>query len=197
MIRINLLRNLSADSAGGAAGSLLHTVPADIQRQAALKLLVILIFPLLLFIYQKISISVLEGDEARIHNETNDILNKMKSFGQTSMKVEKYQTEKKRLEKQLELLRALTKNRLREVKTLATLQNLVPDKVWLKGLKVEAGLVSLQGFAESEESFSELVRALDSNVFFNKMTVKSTEQQASSSGTVKKFDIEFRAGKDE
>lgn len=197
MIRINLMRTIGGVAAAPGTVVSGQALPGELQRRAVLKLLVILLFPVLLYVYDMITLSVLQGEVDKIRGQIQSVDNRIGAYGDTGPRVEKFQNEKKRLEKQLESLRNLTKNRLREVKTLATLQNIMPERAWLKSIRIDNGYVILGGYSATDEAFTDLIRALESNVFFSGISVKSTEQESTSNGSVKKFEIDFRAGKTE
>lgn len=195
MIKINLLRNLGMDAgapmlAGGDAAS------ADVRRQAIVKLVLILIFPALLLAYEKFNASVLQTELQRVQRQIDAIEEQKQSFGSAAPRIEEFTKEKRIIDKQLETIRGLAKIRLREVKALDALQSLLPARTWLHELSIDAGAVKLVGYTTSEEGVSEFIRALDESVF-SKVMPKSAVQVDLPTGPVKKFELEFRVGKQE
>lgn len=53
----------------------------------------------------------------------------------------------------------------------------------------------MDGYTTSNDGVSELIRSLEANIYFSKVEPKFTEQETWASGSVKKFELEFRIGK--
>ena len=201
MIRINLLRNMGMSSAGTAmgtsvAGSELITV--DVRRQAAIKVVVILLFPMLLFIWEKLKINSLQAEKAQVQQRVDAVEAEKASFGSAAPRVEKANRLKEKIEKEIKVIRELAKDRLREVKALDQLQNVLPSGTWLNEVAIEGGKLALDGYALNEGSLTELLTALNGNPFFSMVQPKGTSLQANELlGSITKFNIEFRVGRQE
>jgi Tfp pilus assembly protein PilN len=189
MIKVNLLRNMGLDQVGGDA------VSADTQRKALIKILVVGLFPGALMIYEKFNLSVLSAEVQEVEAKVQKVEQEKASFGDAAPIVEKYTKEKKKIDKDLDVIRGLAKNRLREVKALDALQSLLPSHSWISELKIVDNNVNLRGYSTAEEGVADLIRALDQSAFFSKVNPKSTIEEVLPSGPVKKFELEFRIGK--
>ncbi len=201
MIRINLLRNMGMSSAGTAMGTSVagsELVSVDVRRQAAIKVVVILLFPLLLFIWEKLKINSLQAEHAQVKQRVEAVEAEKASFGSAAPRVEKANRLKDKIEKEIKVIRELAKDRLREVKALDQLQNVLPSGTWLNQVSIEGGKLSLDGFALNEGSLTELLTALNGNPFFSMVQPKGTSLQTNDLlGSVTKFNIEFRVGRQE
>lgn len=201
MIRINLLRNMGMSSAGTAmgtsvAGSELITV--DVRRQAAVKLVIILLFPVVLFIWEKLKINSLQAEKAQVQQKVDTVEAEKASFGSAAPRVEKANRLKEKIEKEIKVIRDLAKNRLREVKAFDQLQSVLPAGTWLSEVTMEAGKIEMSGFALNEGALTELLTALNGNVFFSMVQPKGTSLIKNEAlGSVTKFTIEFRVGRQE
>ena len=201
MIRVNLLRNLgstgaAAPAAGvGAAPSGLGLTLAsdDVKKQAALKVAATLMLPALVYVFLYLQGSAQEAEVAKIRADAALVDVKRVGLGPTAPKVDKFQAEQKQLQKELSVMKVLSRNRLREVKALDAIQNLMPPRTWLTRIKIENGNVNLIGYSSSEEGHSELLKAIEGSVF-SSLEPKSTSQEESPSGPLKKFEIEFKIG---
>lgn len=196
MIRINLLRTLGLQVAPGLSGGD-GVVSPDLQKQATIKFVVILLMPFLLYVYERFNISVLETELQKIQRKVTQIEQEKQSFGSAAPRVEQYAKEKKDIDRQLDIVRGLTRNRLREVKSLDYLQSLLPSKAWFDDVQIEGGSVKLVGYTSTEDGVSNLMRALEGSVFFSKVTPGSTVQVDLPTGPAKKFELEFKVGKQE
>lgn len=203
MIRINLLRNMGMSSAGTAMGTSLggsagEIISVDVRRQAAIKVVIILVFPLFLFIWEKLRINSLEAEKAQIQQRVQSVEAEKSSFGSAAPRVEKANKLKLKIETEIKVIRELAKNRLREVKALDQLQSVLPGGTWLNEVSMTGGKISLTGLALNEGSLTELLTALNSNVFFSMVQPKGTALQSNPDlGSVTSFNIEFRVGRSE
>lgn len=202
MIRINLLRNMGMSSAGTGMGTSVvgasDLISVDVRRQALIKASVILLFPVLLFVWEKLKINSLQSEKAQVQQRVDAIEAEKASFGSAAPRVEKANMLKEKIEKQIKVIRELAKNRLREVKALDQLQSVLPSGTWLTDVNMEGGKITLEGFALNEGSLTELLTALNSNVFFSMVQPKGTSLQTDAAlGSITKFSIEFRVGRQE
>jgi Tfp pilus assembly protein PilN len=200
MIRINLLRNMGMSSATAMGTSIAGSeiVSVDVRRQAAIKVVVILLFPVLLFVWEKLRINSLQADKAQVQQRVDAVEAEKASFGSAAPRVEKANRLKAKIEKEIKIIRELAKNRLREVKALDQLQSVLPSGTWLDNVTMENGKISIDGFALNEGSLTELLQALSANVYFSTPKPKGTSVvQNPTLGSVTKFNIEFSVGRQE
>lgn len=179
----------------GMAGDL---VSVDVRRQAGIKLGVILVFPLLLYVWESLKINTLESERAQLQQRVDTIEAERASFGSAGPRVEKANKLKEKIEREIGVIRELAKNRLREVKALDQLQSVLPPGTWLREIDMASGKVILTGFAVNESAITELLNALNSNLFFSVVQPKGTQQESNANlGPVTKFTVEFRVGRQE
>ncbi|RYZ74522.1 MAG: hypothetical protein EOP05_09165 [Proteobacteria bacterium] len=204
MIRVNLLRSTGMTPAAPAMGGMFSGMGSgggtsvavvDQEKVGGIKLAVILCFPILLYAYEFMNISGLETEKAKVEAEAAAVEGKRAAYGDSGPKVEKYTKEKQRIDTQLATIRELTKTRLREVKTLDSLQSLTPAQVWFDSIKIEGNLVKASGYSITDEGLASLFQQLNSSPVFSKFEPKSQTQSTSASGqrTVK-FEVEFTIG---
>lgn len=196
MIKVNLLKgaggapNISAMGGSSDSGAL----TPEVKKEAGKRFAVIAAGLAALYIYNIFVVSAQQDRLAAINAEVAAIEAKKAALGPTTPLVEKYNAEKKTLEGQLDVLRVLARNRLREVKALDAIQSLMSDKTWLRELKTDNGVLSMSGYSLTDDGITELIRALDSSVFFSDLVVKSTSEEKLDTTVVKRFDVEFKIG---
>ncbi len=128
-------------------------------------------------------LKALENSIARKTEEKASLANAIKT-------VEMFKKEKERVTVQIDTIKALSRERLRNVKALEALQNIFPEKAWLTMFKIEDNNAKLEGSAIDDKVVAELMSSLEENIYFaNVRLIKSVEQQ-SKSGTLKDFSIE-------
>ncbi len=203
LIRVNLLRNIGGSAAGGNANSpAAGTAQTDaVVKQLAMAKTALLLIPvILLFGIEKYNISILTQKLQDSTEQVAKIEQEIKSFGDTGPLLEKYGTIKAKLEKHFDALQVIGTNRLREVKTLDSLQTIIPARNWIHELSIDdGGKVSLSGFSETPDGAFSFVKAIEENPNFSDVSkVNVSTDEAKSGGRVdglKKYSFEFRIGK--
>lgn len=104
--------------------------------------------------------------------------------------VNDFKKEKDKLQIQIDTIRTLSRERLRNVKALEALQALMPEKAWLTSLKIEENKAEIEGKAIDDKIVSDFMAALDENIYFSSIRLKKTADEQSKEGTVKTFEIE-------
>lgn len=202
MIRINLLRSMGVSGVGTNIGTSASSggeiISVDVRRQAAIKVAIVLLFPTLLFIWEKLRLNSLQSDQVQIQQKVTAVEAERASFGSTAPRVAKANKLKEKMTKEIKIIRELARNRLREVKALDQLQTILPDKTWISAIKVEGGKITLDGYALNESAITELMTALNTNAFFSSVQPKGQVQESNKTlGQVTKFGFEFRVGNSE
>lgn len=195
MIRVNLLKSAGAAGNVASSSSSGSVAPSpETQKEAGKRLGVILSAVAALYLYNMFVVSAQRDRLAAINAQVASIEAQKTALGPTTPLVEKYNAEKKVIEGQLEALRGLARNRLREVKALDAIQSLMSEKTWLRELKTENGVLSMSGFSLTDDGITDMIRSLDTSVFFSDLVVKSTSEERIDNATVKRFDVEFKIG---
>jgi hypothetical protein len=196
MIKVNLLRNIGvAASASGDQQTLSAPSSPSANKAAGIRLGMILLFPLMLYVYDWIANSSLETELADVQAKLESVKAERAKFGDTGVRMEQYTKEKKELDEKVDSIREVARNRLREVKSLDALQSLIPSRTWLNKVDIKGNLVRISGLTGSDEGITELIRGLESSSFFSRVEPKSTSQEMMGSVALKKFELEFRVGK--
>jgi Tfp pilus assembly protein PilN len=197
MIKVNLLRSVGLEQGSGAGGVSIavESLSPEMKRQATIKTICILIFPLLIYLYERLQISELDAAVQKVQAQVAEVEQEKSTFGDTGPKMEKFATDKKRIDRQLDAVRVLTKGRLREVKSLDALQSLVPSKTWFKQVAIEGNLIKLTGYTSTDEGIVNLSKALETSALFSKVESKAAVQETLVTGPVKRFEFEFRFGR--
>jgi Tfp pilus assembly protein PilN len=194
MIKINLLRTTGLQGAPQEAGA---ATSVDGRNDAYKKIAAILVGPLLLFAYENLTQTELRDELNQLNARVAEAQGEKGRFGDQGPRVAKYTKEKERIDSETEVVKELARNRLREVKSLDAIQSLMPPKTWIRRLEIEGNTVSMEGYSITDSGVADLIRALESSVFFSRVEPKSTSQEMLPTGPVKKFELEFRIGKRE
>jgi type IV pilus assembly protein PilN len=207
MIRINLLNDIGAPVAGttgskGGAGTasdiMRPTSPSgeDIGALDVVIKLVVLLTPLILaFAYRAYEYSVVNAEHSELRTKVDGLNGKMKALEPVLKEIEKFQEEKKKLDAQLAVIKNLSHERLRGVKSLEAIQTLIPGRAWLTDLKLTEDKISIEGISMDDLVTSEFIQALTSSIYFSNVVLQNTEQLKSETGPMKKFSVTAGLGK--
>ncbi len=198
MIRINLLRStgFSATPSMMGTSSSIDVSGGDQKKLAFGKLAVMLIFPLLLYAYEYSNLSALKTQFEAADTAVKSVDAKKAAFGDAAPKVEKYTKQKKKIDAQMIVIRALTKDRLREVKALDAIQEITPPQIWYNSLSFEGGEVTAKGYAVTDADLQTLYARLSTSPLFSNFTPGASGGPADPNGKqATKFECKFRIGK--
>lgn len=198
MIKINLLRSTGFSAAPMTMGtsSGIETGTGDQKKLAIGKLAVILVLPLLLYAYEYSNLSSLKTQFDAADNEAKAVEAKKAAFGDAGPKVEKYTKQKKKIDAQMLVIRALTKNRLREVKALDAIQEITPTQIWYDSLSFDGGEVTAKGYAVSDADLQTLYTRLSTSPLFSNFTPGASGATPDPNGKqATKFECKFHIGR--
>jgi Tfp pilus assembly protein PilN len=208
MIRINILRNRGGTSSlktsvtsmtgitftnigdgGGESGY------ADENSAMLKKILMALVFPILIIGYDQYAKSEKSSQLAVLQNEKTNLTTKLKSFGPKAESVKKFQQEKEKLEKRIDIIKSISKERLKVVKAMDSLHRNVPQQAWLTELTVKENYsVKILGFALDDFVVSNMIQNLDESIFFESVKLVSSQESSVTDGKLRKFEISGQLG---
>ncbi len=192
MIRVNLAKSLPVGGGGGAleaAGDGIEMGGTDIQRQGVLRLIILAIVPLALYGYEFQSLPELRS---RLSSK-NTVLRSLQAQNDKAKgavdEITKFKEDQARLQRQIDTLEGLQKDRLREVKILDNLQKDIPEKVWLTKLEFNDGNVKIAGAATVDSEISNFMDNLQKSVFLRDVKLGKSADEPSDRGILKVFEI--------
>ncbi len=103
--------------------------------------------------------------------------------------VQRFKADKAQLDIRMNTIRNLSKARLKNVKALDAIQNIIPTKAWLMGLKLDESKVDLRGRAMEDNDISSFMKGLEENIFFSQVLLISSSSAKTEDGVVKEFNI--------
>lgn len=190
MIRINLLKN---QLAGAEAQSVelggINELTADSQKEAAIRLGVIMLFPILLIVYEQFNISSLKGDLKKKNMQSARLEAEITKLGPVVKEVERFIKEKERLQEKFEIIGKLSEARLTKVKAMDNLQLLIPKDAWFQNISIDEKKVELKGEALQHDAILELVKGLEESIFFKDVVLTSSVEKKTQAGVLKTFEI--------
>lgn len=195
MIKINLLKNKVNDARTSATiGETTFSATTSFEtmgdnKGALVNLLLMFVFVVPLIFYENMVQNDLNAQVTRVRAESAKIkkdLDQKKARQKESAKVE---AELQELQSKIEVVRKLSKYRVRELKALDFLQTVIPDRVWMTSIKYEADKLDLEGMAIADEDLTEFVKRLEARKFFSSVLLLQARESQSKEGTVKTFQV--------
>lgn len=197
MIKVNLLKSMGATTAAPGVDSVSsdYVVSSGSQKQGAMRLALIVAFPLALYIYDAISNSAIQTELDNVRSQLAQVQAEKAKFGDTGVRMEALSKDKKEMDQKVDAIRDVARNRLREVKSYDALQSLMPARTWLNKVMIKDNVVKAFGYTNADEGIAELIRGLEGSSFFSRVDPKSTSSEKIGNVTLKKFELEFQVGK--
>lgn len=194
MIRVNVLKTKVSDASDlnygqGISMDVAESGGTADQKELMVKILLIL-FPLIvLYGYEYMNISDLEDQSASINAELQRQQTEINALKQKAGKATEYEGEAKKLDEKLGILMSLSKKRLRELKALDYLQNILPDGVWLSNIKYDGSNISFTGGAINDNDLGSFVTSLETSNYFQNVLVSRAVERKSGKRSYKDFEI--------
>lgn len=189
MIRINLAGVKVTGSVGLLADGDVGFTPAELQKQALIRILIIVAFPAALWFWegQVIPAMTIERDQKL------GVLEELRSYNgrnaRSVQEIKKFKDEEGKLQARIGFLDKLSKDRLREIKVVDLVQQIIPEKVWLSRLEIGNGRMVLSGMAMSDFDISSFMEALAKSVHFVDVNLVSSVENYFDGLNLKKFEI--------
>jgi Tfp pilus assembly protein PilN len=200
MMKINLLK--SRGSSGNTAT--VRATSTDINYDTAFdagtlesprganafsKILFMGIFVVGAMIFESFNISQLQSQLSGLTTQKTTLLAEIDEKKPVAEKARTLQKEILDLEAKISGIRGLSKIRLREIKAIDYIQNVIPEKLWLTHLVFDGDQLKIEGASLSDNDLNKFTDSLDGKSYFrNVILLKSVEQKAKE-GSLKIFEI--------
>lgn len=163
--------NTGIDSIDGV-----ETDVTTIQKQGAMRLLIMLLLPIALYVYETQNIPAMRSTLSSKQTLLESLQAKNEQAKGAVEEIKKFKEDQAKLQKQIDTLDALQKERLLEVKILDNLQKDIPEKVWLESIEFNDGKMTLKGFAMTGQDLTVFFESLSKSAFLQEShLVKETE----------------------
>lgn len=173
MIRINLLPYRDAKKKETATQQLLVMV-----------LTILIIFGIVGAVYL-ITLGKISTTKSEITKSEAELANLKKKIGEID-NLKKLQAE---VQKKLDILNQLRKEKTGPAIRLARMSDIVPERMWLTRYQESGLMVSISGFAYTEELIADFMRSIQASQEFTNVELQVTEQQEMNGIKLKKFDL--------
>lgn len=98
---------------------------------------------------------------------------------------------RKDVEGKLQIVDELQAGRFRSFNTLVAIANAIPQNIWLVALKDNAGSISLTGLGESSKAVANFMRALETSIYFDDVSLTVDKEAKAEGIEVRQFVLTF------
>ncbi len=189
MIRVNL--NLDAKALRMATDTGEDIVDqAILQREGIKRLVIILLIPVGLIVYERQNIPELQSKISSKNAYIVELSSKNAKARGAVSEITKFKEDQAKLQAQIDSIEILRKQRMREVQILDTIQKETPSKLWLSKIDLKEDKLQLNGYATSDLDVSMFMEALSRSVFLQQVNLIKSEERTESGTTLKYFTID-------
>ncbi len=195
MIKINLVNKSTVQTQVGPtisdAGELILTRD-ELFKQAGLRIFVMLIFPMSLYLYEDY---VMIPDMNSASSAKTKELEELRSYNQkrepSVSEIKKYGDEKIKIERKIEILNKIARERGRELALHKFFQKAIPDKTWLTEYNYDQSRdrITLKGSAFFASDIPKLRQEIQSDVMFKSVEVSAQKEGKFQGQSIEEFEM--------
>lgn len=196
MIKINLakqspVRKKEKNKApAGEVTNEVSIIDSELKRGLAVRMVILFIFPVVLFVYQDSVIPEKAATLTKMNRELDELTRKNRDAQAAVEEIKKFEKDQEKLQAQTNTLIALSKDRIKEVRVLDYIQREIPAKVWLTRMDMADGRIQIAGMATADTELTTFMETLQRSAYLKDVNlVKSDDSAVQDIGVVKKFEI--------
>ncbi len=194
MIKVNLVKSLPVSSLTnvtsiGEGADKIQLGTQEIQKQGAMRLLLILMCPAALYFYETQNIQELQAKIVTYQSQIAVLQQKNSNAKSAVDEISKYKEDRAKLQQQVDTLENLQKDRDREVKILDNIQKDIPEKVWLKRLEFKDTELRIFGTSMGDSEISNFVDSLSRIYSLMSVIPIRSADEVTEGSTFKSFEL--------
>ncbi len=194
MLKVNLLKNKGGSGQQEPTFAGNETIQFSVEDSSGnsdvvAKIIAMLVWVVLLYGYEWYNVSQLtaraNAAKAQLNKVNNDIQNLKPQIDAAKAITREYEAFKKKIE----LVKVIGQNRLREIRALDHLQNVIPEKSWFTLVKFENDQFQLEGVAANDQTLDTLLASVRRHSGFKDVLLSKAVESKNDQGTLKVFVI--------
>jgi Tfp pilus assembly protein PilN len=197
MIKINLLKNRGTNATRNTGSDLNYETAFNTDvgssssgsKDLLVKILLMFLGVGALVAYESYNIGLLKSRLNEVTTRKNALMQEVQEKSPIAEKARAMQGEILDLESRIKTIKDLSRIRLREIKTVDYIQNVIPERVWLTGVVFAGDKLTLEGSAISDEQLNHFTESLEKKSSFKDVIVLKSVEQKAKDGTIKIFTI--------
>ncbi len=192
MIKINLIKSkVKIEGASEEAEAKVYASDdSDIdQKEIALKVVLMLVFPVLFFFYDRHELNKARQELRQVSAQANSLQQELAAKQQQVSELSGMEAEATFLSQRIEAVSELSKLRMAELRTLDFLQSITPQRVWFTSIQIRDDKIDINGSAIGDDDLTQLINRMEGSVNFKGVVLLKSEDSVGPQGTVKVFEL--------
>ena len=199
MIKINLAKN--SGQGGKQEGATVTRNMFDMSRMGGgggggfggiVKLLLIVVLPGALYLYGQNEINKKNAKIGELNKKIGTLTTDIERLAPVADILKDYTAERDKNQEIWEKAQKFGKSRNRGISLLDTMQNIIPQKVWITTLASEKENTRLNAIAFSGEEANNFLKAIEAQGHFKDVVLKSTIDEVTPRAILKRMEVNFR-----
>lgn len=156
------------------------------------------LFILALVIAFMVALMIIQNNKIQdVKDETARVEKRIKELDAIRLKVEDFKKKNQELEKRIQVIAQLEKNRVGPLYVMDALSDVIPEKLWINNFRNKGNGASFNGIAANEFIIADFMRNLQNNEHFTYANVGTIKNQTVSGKPFKSFamNVGLRFGK--
>ncbi len=196
MIKINLVSNgpqkttsLRGSSLGSISESDEFISDDEVRKDAAKRIVIFLVPIVLIWTYGELVVPQKRDELAAKTQDYNKLVDYNKKQSASVAEIKKFKEDESLIESRIVVLNKLSKDRYKEIRVLELLQQVIPEKAWLRKVKIGQQKLILEGTALSDFEVSKFMESLTKSAFLVDVNLITSSEVISSGTSYKNFEI--------
>jgi len=202
MIKFNLLRDRAAKAAKGTETEINYDTTFETKvggdstgsRDMLTKIVVLALLTGVLMMYESYNIGELRTKVAQGNAEKKRVETELAQKKPIEAKARELQKQIQDIETRIKAIKDLSKVRLREIKAIDYLQNIIPEKLWFTLLEFDGNSLKIEGGTTSDDQLNRFLDDMESKSIFKNVILLRSIEQKNKEGTIKVFTITSTVG---
>jgi type IV pilus assembly protein PilN len=196
MIKINLISNrlkktvsLRGSSLGAISESDGFLSEDEIRKDATKRIVIFLVPMVLIWTYGELVVPQKREVLAAKTQDYNKLVDYNKKQSASVAEIKKFQEDESLIESRILVLNKLSKDRYKEIRVLELLQQVIPEKAWLRKVKIGQQKLMLEGTALSDFEVSKFMESLTKSAFLVDVNLITSSEMIVAGISYKNFEI--------
>ena len=114
--------------------------------------------------------AVVQGEFDQLNQEKQNLQNQVKGFSYMQKKSQEFNNK-------LAIMKKVAKKKLKVIKGLDQMQDVIPDKMWLKRINYRQDKFTIEGAAETNKQVQNFIEALEGTRLFSGVKLERVQEQ--------------------
>jgi type IV pilus assembly protein PilN len=193
MIKINLVssgRGISSGTRVDSGNAFASFTSGDEILKNALKRLIIILIPVIgLYVYEGQIIPQKQDEVA----SKNQVLGELTAYNAKQSgsvaEIKKFKEEEALIESRITALNKISKDRFKEIRVMDLIQQVIPEKAWLRKIQIGQQKLMIEGTALSDYEVSSFMEALTKSAFLMDVNLVTSSEVIVDGSSFKNFEI--------